>query len=94
MPRAPVSKLSEFVDANSAKEGTVEFTFPDTITRVTLQLRYGDTESAELPIDLTETSLKPKPVVESEQQSKLRNAQFPIRLRANQEVRLPQANQT
>ncbi|MBX3333700.1 MAG: toll/interleukin-1 receptor domain-containing protein [Nitrospira sp.] len=53
VPRAPVSKLSEFVDANSAKEGTVEFTFPDTITRVTLQLRYGDTESAELPIDLT-----------------------------------------
>ncbi len=52
VPRAPVSDLNELVAGHSAKEGTVEFTVPDTTTRVVLQFRSGD-EVAEIPIDLT-----------------------------------------
>ena len=56
MPRAPISSLSTTVAAHSAKDGTVEFTMPDTVSRVVLQFRYGD-ESAEIPIDLTSVQL-------------------------------------
>jgi hypothetical protein len=42
------------VDSHSAKEGTVEFTLPDTTTGVILQLRDGG-EVAEIPIDLIQT---------------------------------------
>jgi hypothetical protein len=70
----------------------VEFTTPDTVSRVVLQLMNGS-EQAEIPIDLTETS--PKPVVmSSNPNAKLREAQFPMHLRANQEVRLAQTNST
>jgi hypothetical protein len=56
VPRAPISSLSTTVAAHSAKDGTVEFTTPDTVSRVVLQFRYGD-ESAEIPIDLTSVQL-------------------------------------
>jgi hypothetical protein len=61
VPRAPVSNLNDLVEAHSAKEGTVEFTFPNTVTRTVLQLRSGN-ESVEIPIDLTETTPLPPPV--------------------------------
>jgi hypothetical protein len=54
VPRAPVSNLNGLVDSHSAKEGTVEFTLPDTTTGVILQLRDGG-EVVEIPIDLTQT---------------------------------------
>ncbi len=87
VPQVPVSSLNELVEPHSAKEGTVEFTLPDTTTHVVLQLR-NKSEVAEIPIDLTETSPNLQRVEPSEQQSKFRNSQFPIRLRAHQEARL------
>jgi hypothetical protein len=56
VPRAPIGSLNELVDSHSAKEGTVEFTMPDTTTGVMLQLR-GGSEVVEIPIDLTSTQL-------------------------------------
>jgi hypothetical protein len=87
VPRAPVSDLIQLVERHSAKEGTVEFTVPDTATKLILEVR--DTgEVAEVPIDLSETAPERIPVAQTQEQSRFQNAQFPIRLRANQEVRL------
>jgi hypothetical protein len=38
VPRSPANNLNELVDANSAKEGIVEFVIPDTTTVVGLQI--------------------------------------------------------
>jgi hypothetical protein len=56
IPRAPISYLNEVVQPHSAKEGTVEFTFPITATRIILQIRVGN-NIAEIPIDLTPVQL-------------------------------------
>ncbi|HKC92770.1 MAG TPA: toll/interleukin-1 receptor domain-containing protein [Nitrospira sp.] len=94
VPRAPISDLNELVAGHSAKEGTVEFTVPDKATDVVLQLKVGG-EIADIPIDLTETHSQPKPVAQTEQQqSNFRNAKFPIRLQADQEVHLTRSDHT
>lgn len=51
VPRSPVSELSEAVEGHSAKEGVVEFTVPDSVQQVLLQIRHGD-DVAELPFIL------------------------------------------
>ncbi len=56
VPRAPVGHLIQLVERSSAKEGTFEFTLPDTTTKMVRQVR--DTgEVAEIPIDLTPVQL-------------------------------------
>ena len=51
VPRAPVSKLNEVVDRNSAKEGEVLFVFDDTVQSLDLLIRHGK-EKSRLPLDL------------------------------------------
>ena len=64
VPRAPVGDLNEIVEPHSAKDNIVEFTVPETVKQVTLQLRKGE-EIAEIPINLTDrdTARKPSPAI-------------------------------
>lgn len=53
VPRAPVSRLNDAVDARSAKESDVEFEAPNTAKSLALQVLVGDKdEPAEIPITL------------------------------------------
>ena len=54
VPRAPVSRLNELVDARSAKEGAVEFEMPETVKSLALQVLVGDKPevTADMPITL------------------------------------------
>jgi hypothetical protein len=52
VPQASTNLLGESVAAHSAKEGTLEFTFPVTAQRLVLQLRQGK-EVFEFPLNLT-----------------------------------------
>ncbi len=54
VPRAPDSGLNELVAGRSAKEGTIEFVFPQNARSLVLVI--GDDETARLPI-----TLKPSP---------------------------------
>ena len=51
IPRAPTNYLNKLVDQHSAKEGTVEFSFPITTETLLLQVRVGQ-EIGEIPLDL------------------------------------------
>jgi len=51
IPRAPSNFLNDLVDQHSAKEGTVEFSFPITTEGLILQIRVGQ-ETADIPLDL------------------------------------------
>lgn len=53
VPRAPVSRLIDAVEARSAKESDVEFEAPDTANSLALQVLVGDkNETADIPITL------------------------------------------
>ena len=51
IPRAPVNDLNETVEGLSAKEGSVEFSMPDSVQQVVLQIRQGN-DVSELPFAL------------------------------------------
>jgi hypothetical protein len=51
IPRAPVSDLNETVEGQSAKEGSVEFSMPESVQQVVLQIRQGN-DVSELPFAL------------------------------------------
>ena len=54
VPRVPVNRLVDGVDARSAKESPIEFEFPDTAKSLALQVLVGekDDETADLAISL------------------------------------------
>lgn len=51
VPRSPVGDLNETVEGHSAKEDLVEFTVPESVQHVLLQIRQGN-DVAELPFAL------------------------------------------
>ncbi|MGC4095959.1 MAG: hypothetical protein QM706_02495, partial [Nitrospira sp.] len=51
IPRAPVGDLNETVDGQSAKEGSVEFSMPESVQQVVLQIHQGN-DVSELPFAL------------------------------------------
>ncbi len=53
VPRAPDSGLNELVAGRSAKEGAIEFVFPQNARSLVLVI--GDDETARLPITLKPT---------------------------------------
>jgi hypothetical protein len=54
VPRAPVSRLNDDVDARSAKESNVEYELPDTVKTLALRVLVGDKpeDTADIPITL------------------------------------------
>jgi hypothetical protein len=53
VPRAPVNRLADDVDARSAKESPIEFEMPDTAKSLALQVLVGEKQDDTANIAIT-----------------------------------------
>jgi hypothetical protein len=53
VPRVPVNRLVDIVDARSAKESAIEFEMPETVMSLALQVLVGDKQEDTADIAIT-----------------------------------------